>query len=92
MASFSDYLDTAYLPGQVYSAGLSDSTASPQDKMTYMTNKKFKFKPGSDAGEYFQQFLALQNNPEDSIDGWHPVTQRVYGCYVRLSTGKHVVY
>jgi hypothetical protein len=67
MASFSDYLDTAYLPGQVYSAGLSDSTASPQDKMTYMANKKFKFKPGSDAGEYFQQFLALQNNPETAL-------------------------
>ena len=67
MASFSDYLDTAYLPGQVYSAGLSDSTASPQDKITYMANKKFKFKPGSDAGEYFQQFLALQNNPETAL-------------------------
>jgi hypothetical protein len=32
-----------------------------------MANKKFKFKPGSDAGEYFQQFLALQNNPETAL-------------------------
>ena len=67
MARFSDYLDTAYLPGEVYSAGLSDSSLLPQDKMTYMTNKKFKFKPGSDAGEYFQQYLALQNNPDAAL-------------------------
>jgi hypothetical protein len=67
MARFSDYLDTAYLPGQVYSAGLGDSGLLPQGKMAYMANKKFKFKPGSDAGEYFQQFLALQNNPEGAL-------------------------
>ena len=29
-----------------------------------MTNKRFKFKPNSDAGDSFQRFLALQNNPE----------------------------
>ena len=67
MARFSEYLDTASLPGEVYSAGLGDSNLLPQDKLTYMNNKRFKFKPGSDAGEYFQQFLALQNNPEAAI-------------------------
>ena len=67
MARFSEYLDTASLPGEVYSAGLGDSNLLPQDKLTYMNNKRFKFKPGSDAGEYFQQFLALQNNPEAAL-------------------------
>jgi hypothetical protein len=67
MPRFNEYLDTAYLPGEVYSTGLNDSNLSPQDKLTYMSNKRFKFKPGSDAGEYFQQFLALQNNPEGAL-------------------------
>ena len=64
MARFSEYVDSDYLPGDVYSIGLSDSGLLPQEKMTYMTNKRFKFKPNSDAGDSFQRFLALQNNPE----------------------------
>jgi hypothetical protein len=67
MARFSEYLDADYLPGEVYSVGLSDSGLLPQEKMRYMANKKFKFQPKSDAGEYFQQFLALQSNPETAL-------------------------
>lgn len=64
MARFSEYADSGYLPGEVYSAGLSDYSLNPQSKIEYMAGKKFKFKPRKDDGGYFQTFLALQNNPE----------------------------
>ena len=64
MARFSEYLDTSYLPGEVYSAGLSDYTLDPQAKIDYITSKRFKFRPQKDEGGYFEQFLNLQKNPE----------------------------
>lgn len=64
MASFSDYLEQGYLPGQVYRAGLSRYRFEPQAVTEYIADKKFKFKPDKDEGSYFQQFMALQNNPE----------------------------
>jgi len=70
MARYLDYGDT-YLPGQVYSAGLEDYQLLPQAKLDYRTRKRFKFIPVSDtrmpmpdAGESFQAFLALQDNPQ----------------------------
>jgi len=68
MARFSEYLDANYLPGEVYSAGLSDYRSRPQEIIDYLADKKFKFKPEDD-GSYFQQFLALQNNPEALLVG-----------------------
>lgn len=64
MARFSEYLDSNYLPGEIYSAGLEDYNAYPQLKTAYMAKKKFKFQPGKDEGQYFQRFLAMQNDPE----------------------------
>lgn len=64
MARFSEYLDSSYLPGEVYSAGLDDYRAYPQLKTAYLAKKKFKFQPSEDEGEYFQRFLAMQNDPE----------------------------
>lgn len=64
MARFSEYIDTEYLPGEIYSAGLSEYLKEPQKKSAYIAEKRFKFKPEKDDGTYFQQFLALQNNPE----------------------------
>jgi hypothetical protein len=64
MANFSEYLDTAYLPGDVYRAGTSEYRYGPQAVTEYITNKKFKFDPGQDDGSMFQRFLNLQANPE----------------------------
>lgn len=73
MAKFSDYVDSSYLPGEVYTSGLGLSDhlqKDPQNIIDYLTKAKFKFdgdesqdslvKPGSS----FQRFLNLQNNPE----------------------------
>ena len=64
MARFAEYADSGYLPGEVYSAGLSGYGFKPQEQVEYIAKKRFKFKPKEDSGEYFQQFLALQNNPQ----------------------------
>lgn len=64
MARFSEYLDASYLPGEVYSAGLSEYRDRPQEVAEYLAQKKFKFSPDAEDGTYFQTFLALQNNPE----------------------------
>ena len=47
MASFGDYMKAGYSPGTVYDT---------------LAESKFKFKP-TDDGSYFEQFLALQQNP-----------------------------
>ena len=64
MARFSDYVDTDYLPGDVYSAGFSEYRKQPMDVASYIADKKFAFKPDADGGDRFQQFLALQANPQ----------------------------
>ena len=64
MARFAEYADSGYLPGEVYSAGLSGYGLKPQEQVEYIAKKRFKFKPKEYSGEYFQQFLALQNNPQ----------------------------
>ena len=66
MARFSDYIDTGYLPGEVYSSGLDAYSLFPQLKADYLSSKRFKFQPkdDTDSGERFQTFLALQQNPE----------------------------
>jgi hypothetical protein len=64
MARFSNYLDEGYLPGEVYASSLGASAFNPQSRLQYAKEKSFKFKPKTDSGEYFQQFLALQNNPQ----------------------------
>lgn len=67
MTTFAQYIDSDVLPGDVYSAGLSDYRLQPQLTTQYIAKKKFKFQPEArtnDKGESFQKFLALQNNPE----------------------------
>lgn len=65
MARFSEYVDSAYLPGEIRSSGLSDYQLYPQLRSDYMEKKLWKFQPKEDnTGDLFQQFLALQNNPE----------------------------
>ena len=74
MARFSDYVDSAYLPGEVYNSGLSEYREDPQFIVDYLTKKKFKFAdiPNTDRiqdslakpGSSFERFLNLQNNPE----------------------------
>jgi len=64
MARFSEYLDAQYLPGEVYSAGLSEYRSDPQAVSEYIAKKRFKFDSDADDGTYFQRFLALQQNPE----------------------------
>jgi hypothetical protein len=67
MASFADYLDTGYLPGEVRRSSYGD--ASPQSILEYNLRKKLKFQPGSDvAGKYLQEFLTLQENPNALVD------------------------
>lgn len=66
MARFADYIDTGYLPGEIYSLGLDAYSLFPQLKTDYLSSKRFKFQPkdDTDSGERFQTFLALQQNPE----------------------------
>jgi len=64
MARYAEYADSDYLPGEVYSAGLSGYGLKPQEQVEYIAKKRFKLTPKEDSGEYFQQFLALQNNPQ----------------------------
>jgi hypothetical protein len=66
MARFSEYIDTDdYLPGDVYSAGLSDYQLYPQLRTDYVNRKRWKFQPKEvEDGTSFQTFLALQSNPK----------------------------
>ena len=48
MARFSEYLDASYLPGDVYTAGLSEYRSRPQEVIDYLAEKKFKFNPEDD--------------------------------------------
>ena len=69
MARFSEYIDSSYLPGEVYSSGFSSIRSDPQRVIEELTDKKFKFKSAEDIGEAFpgasfQRFLQLQNDPE----------------------------
>ena len=75
MARFSEYIDASYLPGEVYTAGLSDYRDRPQEIVDDLVAKKFKFAPGDD-GDYFQQFLALQNNPNALAESKMKVPRR----------------
>ena len=82
MARFSDYVDSSYLPGEVYTSGLSELRKDPQRIIDYLTKAKFKFdedesqdslvKPGSS----FQRFLNLQNNPESLFTSKMRLPQR----------------
>ena len=67
MASFADYVDADYLPGDVYRSGLSEYKQQPQAVTEYLASKKFKFNPGTDKGSFFEQFLALQSNPTAAL-------------------------
>jgi len=74
MTRFSEYVDTSYLPGEVYSSGFSSIREDPQRVIEELTDKKFKFKPVSvdDIGEAFpgasfQRFLNLQNDPDSLV-------------------------
>jgi hypothetical protein len=49
MASFGDYMKAGYSPSTVYDV---------------LAESKFKFKPEKDDGSFFEQFLALQSNPQ----------------------------
>ncbi len=69
MARFSEYVDSNYLPGEIYSSGFSSIRSDPQRVIEELTDKKFKFKSAEDMGEAFpgasfQRFLNLQANPE----------------------------
>lgn len=81
MARFSEYLDASYLPGEVYTAGLSEYRSRPQDIIDHLSRKKLKADPdyrwaAEDGGDYFQRFLALQNNPEALVQGKVKLPQR----------------
>ena len=43
MARFSDYVDSPYLPGEVFTSGLSELRKDPQNIIDYLTKAKFKF-------------------------------------------------
>ena len=63
MASFADYINSDYLPGQVRRATYGD--ASPKDVLEYTLRKKLKFQPKSNiAGKYLEEFLGLATNPD----------------------------
>lgn len=59
MASFLDYDD--YTPGEIYRGVYGGMT--PQQRLNIAQEKKRVFK-SQDAGDLFQRFLALQENPE----------------------------
>jgi len=86
MAKFSDYVDSSYLPGEVYSAGLEDYGAYPFLKTAYMAKKKFKFQPGTDEGQYFQRFLAMQNDPEIMARLSMPLPETPFGSFQDFMT------
>jgi hypothetical protein len=93
MARYLDYADT-YLPGETYSAGLEDYQLLPQARLDYRNKKKFKFTPSSDnrppvpdAGESFQAFLALQNNPERLFVGTARMPQMPFGNFSTFLQG-----
>jgi|31_taG_2_1085359.scaffolds.fasta_scaffold31319_2 hypothetical protein len=69
MASYSDYLDTDYLPGDIYRASASQYHKDPVLAGKYIENKRWKFKP-DDEGTAFQDFLALSRNPDLLMQGF----------------------
>lgn len=68
MYSYSDYLDTDYLPGDIYRASVS-TIKDPALAGKYIENKRWKFKP-DDEGTAFQDFLALSRNPDVLMQGF----------------------
>jgi len=61
MASFLDYIDNDYTPGEIYRGAYGGMT--PQQRLNIAQEKKRVFK-SQDDGDLFQRFLALQENPE----------------------------
>lgn len=67
MARFADYLDSGYLPGEVWRGAYGE--ASPASVLTYELGKRFKFKPNSNmAGKFMQEFAQLSDNPNYLIE------------------------
>lgn len=67
MASFADYLDTGYLPGEVRRSSYGE--ASPFSILNYELSKRLKFKPTSNmAGKFMKEFSALSDDPNFLVD------------------------
>ncbi len=89
MARFSEYVDSNYLPGEIYSSGFNSIRSDPQRVIEELTDKKFKFKSAEDIGEAypgasFQRFLKLQNDPE-SLERNKLRTPQQYRLFEQLS-------
>lgn len=68
MARFSDYLDTAYLPGEIRRSTYETASTNPLATTKYETNKKWNFQPESSVNKTsFQDFLNWQNNPDAAL-------------------------
>jgi hypothetical protein len=52
-----------------------------------MRDKRFKFKPRENSGDYFQTFLALQNNPEALFKSTMDLSDTPFGNLSNFLTG-----
>ena len=68
MARFTDYVDAAYLPGEIRRSTYGTAVSNPLAITKYEANKKWGFQPGTAVnGTSFQDFLNWQNNPEAAM-------------------------
>ena len=68
MASYSDYLGSDYLPGDLYRSSVS-TIKDPMLAGKYIEGKRWKFKP-DDQGSAFQKFMAFARNPDLLVQGF----------------------
>lgn len=66
-----------YLPGEAYESALGRGY-SPMDLVRLRESRARKFK-SQDRGDYFQQFLALQQNPEALFSSAVDMPQTPFG-------------
>ena len=68
MARFSDYLDTAALPGEIRRSAYGAAVSDPLAITKYEASKRWNFRPEADvSGTSFQNFLNWQNNPDAAL-------------------------
>lgn len=68
MARFADYVDSAYLPGEIRRSAYGTAASNPLAVTKYEANKRWNFQPETAVnGTSFQDFLNWQNNPEAAM-------------------------
>tara|TARA_R100000742_G_C4162604_1_gene3678 strand:+ start:134 stop:421 length:288 start_codon:yes stop_codon:yes gene_type:complete len=68
---YAKYVDSDYLPGEVYGSSFNSYQKTPQEMLDYRVNQMWDFpvEKAPDQSKTFQDFLKLSKNPNSLISG-----------------------